>query len=318
MFVEHDAITETLYITNYGSRLRTTSLLLGGSPKATIADTIGKFGEGYKLAALVLTRLGKQLTIYNGPTEVWKPRFVDSKRYDARILTFFIRDRDTAASGDCLSFKIEGVSVDDYATTVHNTLRLHANIGECIGTPYGRVLLNPDLRGNIYVSGLFVCKKHNMDYGYDILPSKITIDRDRRIVADFDLQWLTSQMWSGQKELLNMMERSSPDVSYVHHHIPSTQKVIAYQAFKDKYGDNAVPVTTRSEAEALPRGYKPIITSESYRQVIVSSKDYLPPLTGLDELEPLERLSNWFEEIKELLSTHYIEEFNKIFDKLTK
>lgn len=50
---------KTLRLVNQKSVLKINTLLLGRSSKANNEDTVGQFGEGYKIAALVLNRLGR-------------------------------------------------------------------------------------------------------------------------------------------------------------------------------------------------------------------------------------------------------------------
>lgn len=80
--VEYNAKEKALRLINRKSVLKINTLLLGRSNKANNEDTVGQFGEGYKIAALVLNRLGKTFTIYNNEKrEVWKSRFKNSEKW---------------------------------------------------------------------------------------------------------------------------------------------------------------------------------------------------------------------------------------------
>ena len=57
--ISYDEQENILQLSNSGSTLEINTLLLGCSTKSNNADTVGQFGEGYKIAALVLNRLGK-------------------------------------------------------------------------------------------------------------------------------------------------------------------------------------------------------------------------------------------------------------------
>lgn len=71
-----------LVISTKDGALKRSSLLLGNTTKSNNEDTIGQFGEGYKLALLVLARDGKRTIIENpGAEEIWTPAIVKSRKW---------------------------------------------------------------------------------------------------------------------------------------------------------------------------------------------------------------------------------------------
>lgn len=77
--ISYNKYDKSLHIKNYGITLSTSTLVLGCSSKKDIDGMIGKFGEGYKLALVVLLREGYIVNIINGG-EIWLPSFKDRLR----------------------------------------------------------------------------------------------------------------------------------------------------------------------------------------------------------------------------------------------
>ena len=70
--ISYDEQENILQLSNSESTLEINTLLLGCSTKSNNTDTVGQFGEGYKIAALVLNRLGKTFSVYNNSKdEIW-------------------------------------------------------------------------------------------------------------------------------------------------------------------------------------------------------------------------------------------------------
>ena len=328
MFFHYDGV-HMLQIGNKSSVLSASTLLLGTSSKRNDKATIGQFGEGYKVATLVALREGKKVIFYNyGKKETWKPRMVKSRRYEgAEILTFFtdkfIWNR---PPNNNLTIVVDGITPEEWEEIVESNLHCQQDLGDVIQTPKGRILLEDKYAGRVYVNGLFICD-YDYTYGYDFIPECVKLDRDRKLVSDFDLKWLASQMWavSGSDKIVSLALNGAKDVAYLaHQQIDSRPVEIvdqAYFTFKREYGNKAIPVTTQDEVTSLrsksPTSM-PVIVPESYQHLIKSSSDYHDPEEEEleEELRPMGKLMQWFESIEQHLNTTEIDQFHQIFHEI--
>ena len=130
MYFGYDKDKETLFVGNKKGTLGTNTLLLGTTSKAGNNNFIGKFGEGYKVATVVLLRLGKKVTVYNGnANEIWTAHTINSRRYNAKVAVFDIENTQSVAEkvkellnlGNSskrktynLVFSISGITADEY------------------------------------------------------------------------------------------------------------------------------------------------------------------------------------------------------------
>lgn len=306
MTVTYDPEAQVLRIANRQSTLDRSSLLLGMTTKADDTRTIGQFGEGYKLALLVLTRLDHPVRVLNYKSkEVWIPRFIQSAKLNARVLAIQItKHRFTKVPDNDLTFEVYGVIPDKWLTVQANTLHLQTVTGQ-IATSRGSILTTKDQRGRIYVNGLYVTTHGSLHFGYNFNPGCITLDRDRSMVRDFDLQWETSHMWSEVAKSHNdlvmlMLEHDAPDVKHVDSASTSRLRDQAEVNFVSRHGENAVPITNETERQlwASHVGVKTVIVPAPYQSLIVGSGVYLHRARGLtkavDQASPHEALKQFW------------------------
>jgi len=333
----HSYSNDVLTIGNKESILAINSLLLGETTKLNNSDTIGQFGEGYKIATLVLLRLGKQIIFYNyGAKEVWRPRFVDSRRYNAKVLTFFVDKKYVwqAVPDNNLTIEVSGITQDEYVALCETILMLQEPYNT-IETNRGNILLDKQHATKIFVNGLYISSNEDYKYGYDFKPAYISIGRDRRLISDFDTKWLSSTMWNiaeGHNDtLLQLIAENASDVEYVEStsFTITTDKLTelrdrAYFAFIAKHGRNAVPISSQDDLEKVPKDRKAIVVPSTYRNLVISSSSYDKPdeqVTTADKIQMLKELSQVFNNLSacwsfdELDAAKYYP-FAKSFDEL--
>lgn len=320
MFHDYDYETETYTIGNKKSVLEIKSLLLGVTSKEDDDRTIGKFGEGYKIATLVLLRLGKEVTFYNyGAREVWRPRFVNSRRYGTRILTFFVDKKYVwnSVPDNNLTIEITNINEEEDCRISATNLHIQGNYRHIKGVN-GDVLLESDLAGKIFVNGLYVAYKDDYRYGYDFKPSVLGLDRDRKMVNDFDLAWESSRLWGSvegeQTRILEMVNDNVRDIRYISsHRVVDGLASLATEYFESEHGLNAVPVTSQAEMEEIDDAYKPVIVNGVLKDVLVSDVNYEPP-TRIEKPVLSELVGGWLLKWSVEISSEAYDELHDILE----
>lgn len=324
----------TLKVSNKKSILSKKSLLLGKTTKENDNETIGQFGEGLKVALLVLNRLGKTVTIYNyGNREVWTSKFVKSRRYEGEeVLTIFV---DTEfvwkkVPNENLTIVIEDVSETDYLELKERTLYLQDDMGEVLeAVDYGRILLSPNLKGKIFVNGLYVNTISELEFGYDIKPKHLKIGRDRDLVSEFDILFTTSFMWreNNCKLLQDLINRDCKDVHYlkctiVDSYLYEARAIMetTYNEFVGSYGENTIPVSSQEEFDEVVELYedaKPVILPSTRKELIVNSKSYkenIEKVTKKKSLSKSQKYAIWKSKYAYNLPKAALKELEELLD----
>ena len=180
-----------LTVINKGARLPLSSLVLGCSSKDDIDGMIGKFGEGYKLALVVLLRKGLKVDILNGEEE-WIPSFKLSDNFGTQVLNIEVNQLPENAECDDVVFAISGIDEDLYKELQLLFPCINDDYGDVVESDNGTILLDKKFQGKMYVEGLFIQSDSNFQYGYNFKSSVVDLDRDRKAINYYELKKLTA------------------------------------------------------------------------------------------------------------------------------
>lgn len=305
---------DKLLISNKTSKLTKSSLVLGCSSKQNDSESIGKFGEGYKLALLVLIRNGIEVIIHNYFTkENWIPSIEYVKEYDSELLVI---NTDkywfTSPPDSNLTFVISGLS--NIQNILDKILINELSYKEIYETPYGNILVG-DKKGDIFVNGLYVTNIESLDYSYSIKPKYLNIGRDRNLVSDFDIKYILADMWKHAPEAiaLNVIRNESKDVDLLQYKSYGVQEFVTKELLNDV--GNHIPVTNQQEVEEAKKMYGDKVLTKIVSNTIKSIiKDKLPKQT-------LIRCKSTSELLEEFYNKHkrqFTRDMKKDWDKLRK
>lgn len=276
-----------LSVCNKTSKLTMDSLLIGNSTKRDDKRTIGKHGEGYKIAFMVLLREGKEVTVYNyGANEIWNTRLVKSKRYNgAQVVQIEVNKTPFWAKvpNYDLTIEVSGITEEEFEKIKESNLSLKENVEILKESSFGDLLVDESEKGRVYVEGLYVCTNDKLSYGYNFKSDYVSLDRDRKLVDSFNTYWYSSAIWSdiinseklGEQYIdicTNLVESNNVDVYYIEKSSLRNIKVLAeriYDRLESNYGENVVPVSNNAEYEEVKsQGYKPVIVREQIKDII--------------------------------------------------
>lgn len=204
------------------------ALLLGVSGSREHNKLRGQFGEGLPLALLSLTRSGHNPVVYcNG--ERWSCAFRHSRQWDHPVLTITTQPTPKAASRE-FRIVVENIDSEVWAGDIRgmflDTDPNYAKDEIRVQTFAGAVLKGDRFRGCIYNKGMFLLKRHDLLFGYDLA---LDVNRDRTIAMDHDIGWNASWV------LGNAIESDLDLLSYT-----ATRVLDGAQTLEVRHGDSSL------------------------------------------------------------------------------
>lgn len=282
----------TFHLVSEFSRLEPHHLLLGSTSKAQDKSAIGSFGEGFKIALLVLTRLGHPVYIHNND-RTWRPAFRFNKTYGQELL--IVEEEKRAQWEPGLSFFVEGLDDADRSTIESCCLKMQPEIGKTIPTTRGDILV--DRPGELYVGSLFVTK-NDLKFGYNIKPEFIQLERDRQTVSDWDLRCATRDMWYETKrydDIAQMIFDDVPDLHYARYSAPELVQVAVYEAFKRAHPGALIAESPSEMKKMIDDGLtKTVYVGSGAGSIVKNHKAYKDATSEMTRVQsPNEFLTSW-------------------------
>lgn len=233
-------------ISDKGKGFTIKHLIFGVSEKDS-ADSRGRFGEGLKIALIVLTRNGCNVSIQSENLEI----VVDKAEIEGiRVLKLKYRTIPPIEGTKIFIRNYTGEMYDDYFATSEQVKKLV--IHTC---RYGQIINDP--RGRLYVKDIFVQTLKTARYSYNL--ASIRLEESRKLASEEDVHSGIGSVWGTvtsatlMKSFLKAVENGKYE-SLAYGRYPDNSGIIK-SAFRCLYGVKAV-IGTDADAsrEAQWRG----------------------------------------------------------------
>lgn len=313
-------------IVSRGGVLEKRTLLLGETSKRNDSSSIGTYGEGFKLAMLVLLRQGKEVFIKNGK-DLWTPSFAIHPILETECLTIEITENQYPENQDNVEFVIKGLSADEIkeieSKTLEKDFEKYISRNDDSGTYKGSSYWRDD-SPKLFVGGLYVCDlEEGYELSYNFTPDLLELDRDRHSVSTFYVSLEATKLiaYSNNTQLLaDLANNDAKDVSdYVNmtssgsYYGYSGQSIViqdkvkedASKKFLKVHGENAYPIDSNWDQKkikvstklAIDAGLTPVCLKHGYYHML--SKDVTEKkLGGYKEFNLSSALRDFYEEHK--------------------
>ena len=267
---------DIIIISNDFEPTSTDLLIIGESTKKE--NKIGKYGEGLKMAALVLLRNGYYLDIH---TTNFIAKFKLIINPTTTVKTLGVEIEEITNGSGVGKFDVVISAPSDEFKKYQDTLikpedLLHTREG------FGSIVNRE--KGNLYVGGIFVCNLHKLNFAYNLLPKNIQLDRDRKIPRDFEVKWNISKIQETYEEFDPVGK--SEDViysdipsNYIPNYTPkiSNGKIVFTTPVKNADGNEEDVVVSDRFTEQLSN-------NSFFDKVIIKLKGFILNSLGVPEL----------------------------------
>lgn len=261
MTVSHSG--STLSVASRGVTLERNFWLMGQTTKAE-GGYRGCFGEGGTLGILALIRAGRKVRILNG-AETWHASIQESATFNQPVLTINTRAASTPSEDFTVEVELSAGEWQDFRPRFLDLLEFCA----AIDAASSQILTTPEYQGRLYVKGIWVENKDRCAYGWNFRSAGT--DRDRRMINTYDLPYYTGKALQQALvdgalkpiDVLCHLQDGAHDVTgLAEFHCGDEAKQLLIQAFRELYGEKAIPVSGSSGvSEAGHYGLTGIIVS---------------------------------------------------------
>lgn len=242
---------DTLYINNEGISLSAKDLILGCSSKSDQDGMIGKYGEGFKLALVVLLRKGMNVYVDNDD-KLWSPSFKVSEQFGTQVLN--IEESDDGR-GEGLTFVVSPVDQQLYNSLLNYFPCIDESFGNVVNCDNGQILLDKQFKGKMYVEGLYIQTDDNFQYGYNFNSDVVELDRDRKAINYYELRALTAQSIvtaeECNKEIFDAITKSCVDVRDIEEVIDEASESFLEEYREQFYYENELEENTLVATESV-------------------------------------------------------------------
>ena len=285
-----DSRGKKLHLINRNKELPKSFFATGVSSKREDVTTRGTWGEGSGAAMCCLLREGYKIQINTGDAS-YVPYISHSDKYHCDMVFVATHQRvkgnEYSTYGD-VHIIIEGIGVSDYDNIKSKCLYLQDSYDK-IETSRGDILTAPWHKGKVFCGGMYVNTFSELDSGYDINPEYLKLDRDRHMVRQFDIAWITKEMWAEHTKesgeiavdyVANSVIGNVPDTRYLHHNDTQPAEALGdacYDKVVQKFGDDVILAESAEEQQQLSRsGYKNVVYTgnETLYNLVSSSSKY--------------------------------------------
>lgn len=179
-------------------------LRIGNSNKDGI-NTIGKHGEGLKMAFLILSRDGLDSKIFTNKYIVYPSYYIDNEIGECFCLKYV--EHKIPNKKFTIQFECNKEIYNNFRNNIitENDIIFKHNF-------YGDIV-NKN-KGNIYSGGLYVSNVNNLKYAYNIKPEYLPLDRDRSVPRTFDVNWNCSKILEAYGKF-NAEDTTHSDTEYI-------------------------------------------------------------------------------------------------------
>jgi len=277
--VEHRNGWLTIY--NHSAQMTAEALLMGHTDKADNDELLGEHGEGLDVGILAGVRAGYDIKITT-QTETWVPYIERSAHYNADVLKIRTRKLQKRQNGVTVAINVPEEEWEKAQDLFLRFARLDRNKHLVEIPEYGAIITDPEYAGRIYVKGIFVQHLPDLVYGYNLKGLKL--DRDRRLVDDWDLKWTLANVhrlgirYRPEKmkpAVYAMLRDDKKDTQGLRYNESSEVNEAVAAKWVEEHGEKAVPVRSTGEsANVNELDYHGVFVNDTLKQLL--SKTHVP------------------------------------------